>query len=411
MTVRYFVGVWILFVMSGAAIGTDLSGRVVDFNNRPLSGATVLVSTAAPREGVAVFCPSCYLDCGRTATTDADGQFTFTGLDPTLVFRLVATAKGHRSRVSDRIDPLTDRAQIALEPLPTDLTPDRVVRGRVVDAAGKPIVGAQIEPFGCQTANRRWWGSLPGVDSVSITNEKGEFIITAAEPAEAFDLEVRSPRHAAKRFGLRETGTEHELAVEDGVIVRGRLLRDGKPLAGVSVGLVQCDRSSDNFLGEYQIGTREDGSFELPFVPPNDDFYIYTTMESMKGAGALPLKRVTIGESGTINDLGDLQIGPAHILSGRIVKTDDAALREPIQLLLSREGAWDSQRAMVSGDGAFRFENVPEQEPVTFTARIPGYHLAQERNRFQQIRDWAIALFVEGPRDDIDIHFAPDFPK
>jgi hypothetical protein len=411
MTVRYLLGAWIVLFVGSVAKGNDLAGRVVDFNNRPLAGATVLVSTAAPREGVSVYCPSCYLDCGRTATTDAEGQFSFTGLDPTLVFRLVATAEGHRSRVSDRIDPLTDKAQIALEPLPTDLPPDRVVRGRIVDAAGKPVVGAQVEPFGCQTANRRWWGSLPGVDSVSITNNEGEFIITAAEPAEAFDLEVRSPRHAAKRFGLRETGKEHELDVEDGAMIRGRLIKDARPVAGVSVGLVQCDRSSDNFLGEYQIGTRDDGTFELPFVPPNDDFYIYTTMESMKGAGALPLKRVTIGESGTIIDLGDLPVGPAHALSGRIVLTNGAAFQEPIQLLLSREGAWDSQRVMVSGDGTFRFENVPEQEPVTFIARIPGYHLVQELNRFQQVRDWSIALFVEGPRDDIDIHFGPDMPK
>jgi hypothetical protein len=369
------------------------------------------VSTAAPREGVAVFCPSCYLDCGRTATTGADGEFSFTGLDPSLVFRLVATAEGHRSRVSDKIDPLTDKAQIALEPLPTDLTPDRVVRGRVIDTAGKPVIGAQVEPFGCQTTNRRWWGSLPGVDSVSITNNKGEFIITAAEPAEAFDLEVRSPRHAAKRFGLRETGIEHELAVEDGAMIRGRLLKDGKPISAVSVGFVQCDRNAETFLGGYYIGTRDDGTFELPFVPPNDEFYIYTTMDSMKGAGALPLKRVPVGESGTIIDLGDLQVGPAHTLSGRIVLTNGASLREPVQLLLSREGAWDSQRAMVGGDGTFRFENVPEQEPITLTARIPGYHLAQELNRFQQVRDWSIALFVEGPRDDIDIHFAPDAPK
>jgi hypothetical protein len=411
MTIRYLVGIWIVFVVPSVVIGSDLAGRVVDFNNRPLAGATVLVSTAAPREGVAVFCPSCYLDCGRTATTDADGQFAFSNLDPSLVFRLVATAGGHRSRVSDRIDPLIDKAQIALERLPTDLPPERVVRGRVVDTSGKPIVGAQVEPFGCQTVNRRWWGSLPGVDPVSITNENGEFIITAAEPAEAFDLEVRSPRHAAKRFGLRETGKEHELAVEDGAMIRGRLLKEGKPVAGVSVGLVQCDRGSENFLGEYRIGTREDGTFELPFVPPNDDFYIYTTMESMKGAGALPLKRVTVGKSGTHVVLGELQVGPAHTLSGRIVKTNGAAFRDPIQLLLSREGAWDSQRVMVSGDGTFRFENVPEQEPVTFTARIPGYHLVQELNRFQHVRDWSIALFVEGPRDDINIHFGPDPPK
>jgi hypothetical protein len=131
-------------------------------------------------------------------------------------------------------------------------------------------------------------------------------------------------------------------------------------------------------------------------------------MDSTKGAGALPLRRITIGESESLSDLGDLELGPTHTLSGRVVLTDGAPVPGPIQLLMSREGAWDSQRAMVGSDGAFRFENVPDQEPVTFTARIPGYHLAQERNRFQQVRDRSIAMFVERPRDDIEIFYAPE---
>jgi hypothetical protein len=393
------------------AVASDLSGRVVDFQNRPLAEATVLVNTAAPREGVAVFCPSCYADCGKRTVTDGDGRFTFSGLDPSLVFYLVATAEGHRARVSDRIDPATDTAQIALEALPTDLPPERMVRGRVIDERGKPVVGAQVNPYGCRTADRRWWGSLPGVDSVSITNASGEFIITCREPAEAFDLEVRSARHAAKRFGLRETGENHELAVEVGVLVRGRLLKADKPVPGVSVGLVQCDRSSDFFLGNYAIGTNANGEFEFAYVPTNDDFYIYTTMESMTQPASLPLRRVTIGKSGSRTDLGDLELGAAHSISGRIVLTDGAPVPGPIQLLLTREGAWDSQRVMVGSDGAFRFDNVPAQEPITLVARVPGYDIDQDRTRFQQVRELSIAFFVEGPRDDIEIFYAPVVAK
>jgi hypothetical protein len=405
---RYFFAIFIGLVGINAAGASDLSGRVVDFQNRPLAEATVLVNTAAPRQGVAVFCPSCYVDCGKRTTTDDEGRFMFNDLDPSLVFYLVATAEGHRARVSERIDPASDAAQIALEALPTDLSPERVVRGRVIDERGKQVVGAQVNPYGCQTADRRWWGSLPGVDSVSITNANGEFIITSREPAEAFDLEVRSPRHAAKRFGLLATGESHELAVEAGVLVRGRLLKDGQPVAGVSVGLVQCDRGSENFLGNYAIGTNAKGEFEFTYVPPNDDFYIYTTMESIGQPASLPLRRLRIGKSGSLADVGDLELAAAHSIFGRIVLTDGAPVPGPIQLLLTREGAWDSQRFMVDSDGAFRFENVPDQEPITLVARIPGYHLDQNRTRFQQVREWSIAFFVEGPRDDVEIFYAPD---
>ncbi len=188
-------------------------------------------------------------------------------------------------------------------------------------------------------------------------------------------------------------------------LVRGRLSNDGKPVDGVSVGLVQCDRSSETFLGTYAIGTKKDGTFEFSYVPPEDDFYIYTTMDSTMG-GALPLRRVTIGKSESLMDLGDLELREAHMLSGRNVLTDGKPVPGPIQLLLSREGAWDSQKTMLGSDGAFHFENVPGQEPVTFIARIPGYELS-DRNRMQQVQEWSVAMFVEGPRDDIEILYEP----
>ena len=62
---------------------------------------------------------------------------------------------------------------------------------------------------------------------------------------------------------------------------------------------------------------------------------------------------------------------------------------------------------IVSGDGKFRFENVPHDEPMTFYARVPGYRLASERNRFQQVSEDSIAMLVEGPREDIEIYFEP----
>jgi hypothetical protein len=131
----------------------------------------------------------------------------------------------------------------------------------------------------------------------------------------------------------------------------------------------------------------------------------------MKDGGALPLRRVNVGESGSLVDLGDLELGPAHKISGHIVLTNGALVPGPIQLLLTREGAWDSQRLMVGGDGKFEFDNVPDQEPVSLVARIPGFQLVQDLTRFQQVGDWSIALFVEGPRDDIEIFYGPEAPK
>jgi hypothetical protein len=200
----------------------------------------------------------------------------------------------------------------------------------------------------------------------------------------------------------------HQLAVENGTVVRGRLLKAGKPASGVQVGLVQTDRSAEGFLGKSEIGSQVDGGFEFTYVPAHTDYYIYTEMSSMGGAGSLPLRRVTSGDDDSVVELGDVELGSAVTLAGHIELTDGQPLHGPIQLLLGREGAWDSQTMMVQDDGQFRFENVPNSEPVSLVARVPGYRLAASRNHFQQTRVNSLAMFVEGPRDDLVIYYEPE---
>lgn len=396
--------------LTAAVLANDLEGVVTDSEGQPIRDATVMISTAAPRVGVSIFCPSCYADCGRKVRTGDDGRFVLLSLDPALKFRIVVTAEGYRAQRSELIDPVFGATSVQLAQPPAEVPPAQMVRGRVVDTAGKPVVGAVVEPFGCKRADRRWWGSLPGVDPLSVTNQEGEFFITCVEPAEAFDLEVQSPRHAKRRFELIPTGNDAEknkLTVESGVIVRGRLVRDGNPVSGASLGLVDVDRGGDSFVGHFEIATNAQGLFEFFYMPPQMDYYLYTLMERQPEIGALPLRRVTVDKSDTVMELGDLELGAAHIVQGRILLTDGKSLPGPIQLLLGREGAWDSQRVMVAGDGVFRFDNVPHEESVTLSIRIPGYRLASNRNRFQQVREWSIAMHVDGPREDVEIWFEP----
>ena len=63
----------------------DLVGRVLSAHTgEPLAGAHVYIYTAAVRKGTSPFCPSCYVDCGKSATTDAEGRFAIESLDPDL---------------------------------------------------------------------------------------------------------------------------------------------------------------------------------------------------------------------------------------------------------------------------------------------------------------------------------------
>ena len=63
-------------VATGAVIGGA--------TQKPIAGATILVHSAGVRTGYDLFCPTCYLECGKRAVTDAKGGFSIPGLSPAL---------------------------------------------------------------------------------------------------------------------------------------------------------------------------------------------------------------------------------------------------------------------------------------------------------------------------------------
>ena len=411
MNIRSILACIVIVAFSQAAHARDFVGKVIDQTGRPVADATVIVISAQPRTGRATTCPTCYEDCGRTAKTGPDGQYVMLEFDTTLSYRLAAIADGRRAHLVEGVVPTGRPINFSLEALPMELPPGTRVRGRVLDPAGKPIAGALVEPKSRQVGTRTSFGALTqyGVDPVAVTNSKGEFLITSTEPADGFGLDVKAPRFAPKRFELLPTGDDVEknkLAVDEGGAVRGRLVRDGKPAEGALVGVAHIDRSSRVFAGHFETSTDADGKFEFQYLP-KVDFYLYTQMGGPKGQGALPIDFLPLANATAPREMGDLELGPAHTLSGRIVLTDRPRLPSAYTLSLGRQGAWDPQQVNVFGEGAFRFEDVPHDESVTLTVRIPGYRVASRGNRFQQTSATAIALHVDQPREGIEIVFEP----
>ena len=77
--------VCLLIICSVSFASADtLRGTVEDADGGPIVGARVDVSTAAPKVGPSLYCPSCYTDCAKFTKTDEQGQFVFDSLDPTL---------------------------------------------------------------------------------------------------------------------------------------------------------------------------------------------------------------------------------------------------------------------------------------------------------------------------------------
>lgn len=398
----------LLTALPGADSGYDLTGTVLTAEGQSLGGASVFISTARPRKGRGILCPSCYADCAKSAKTAEDGRFRIESLDRELLFRVLVVAEGAAPQFVEDVDPAKKPIEVRLARLPEDVAPKDTFHGRVLDQRGKPIVGASVEPFGYKTPNRRWWGPNREVDPLAVTNLHGEFLITCRAPTEEIDVQVTAPRHAARIYQSLPTGAKgHELTLEDGAIVTGAILEDGQPVEGIVVGLCQTDRASASFLGPMSIATDEHGRFTFDAVYPQNEFYIYTTMLSGKGRGTIPIERFAVGESNTSLELGEFHLQATHRVSGRVVLSDGKSLPEPTHLLVSREEAWDSQQLALKPRGGFTVEGLPT-EAIEFSVRLAGYRLAPNRNRFQIVGHGGVAVFVDRDRDDLEIVLEPD---
>src|SRR5664279_604791 len=85
--------------------GASLTGTVLDSNDKPLAGVTVMVYHAGVKVGYSTFCPSCYVDCGKRAITDVKGTFEIKELAPDLWFALLAARDGYVPKITQPIDP------------------------------------------------------------------------------------------------------------------------------------------------------------------------------------------------------------------------------------------------------------------------------------------------------------------
>jgi hypothetical protein len=63
--------------------------------------------------------------------------------------------------------------------------------------------------------------------------------------------------------------TVHDLKLGPGVVVAGKVVKDGKPLAGVALCLIQQERHAERVLGKFTISTDEQGVFAFVNVPPD----------------------------------------------------------------------------------------------------------------------------------------------
>lgn len=351
--------------------GPSIEGIVSSPDGKKLDDVRVDVSTAAPKVGRGIFCPSCYLDCGKWTTTDEEGRFSIKNVNALLKFRLVVTTPGRRTLQTKLIDPLDGPLSLTMEEQPKDIDDARMVSG-LVTQEGVPVAGALVEPHGAKTAERRWWGRVDGVDP-TVTDSDGYFAIVLPDDFMAVDIQVTGHGFCGEQLALLEPGRETlPIEVRTGATIVGRVEFEGKPVVGLSLAVVQLERGVTDgfFIAAVGDVTDDAGRFEFRHLPPDQRYCIYSLAGESKRTDSrqiLTTKTFTAPSTGKIRDLGSLEVSSPFSIRGRVECIDSQPLPESLKLSFGRDPAWDLIEVPVQNDGSFEVTGLP---PETYEIRI-----------------------------------------
>ena len=344
-----------------AAERVTATGTVIDeATNQPVPNATVMVYSAGVKKGYDLFCPTCYVDCGKRATTNETGAFTIANLSGDLVFKLLVIHEGHSSSFINKVDPAigpTPPAKLKSRTAPAD--PAQSVRGRLTDAKNLPVRDAVITQQGIIFEQGRSFGDRDWIDLVVVSNANGEFEMAYSKPAKSMILQV-APRGMAPKLVALPTGAKpHAITVTDGATIRGRLVHDGKPVANAEFGLTTHSRAGGTVFQDIRIGTNENGEFAITNVPAGRVWDLYPTMDSLAPKGlAAKVTHVATKDDGQEIDIGDVIASPSHTLRGKIQLSDGAPIPPNMRVNIFADRVSDRQTLTLPPDGTFEFKGL-----------------------------------------------------
>lgn len=356
-----------------------LSG-VVTLGEKPLAGVPVIIQGTGEQ----------FLPAVRVVT-DAKGRYLASGLLPVRTY--VGPAEGLEPRIRARRGPMAveqgEPSSIDLSRNPDgtlDLTLTRapMIAGRVVDADGKPVAGAQVQVV---LAGRSVYDFMH--EATARTSADGRYAVPAPpfEPSESVNVAVSVPRHSTVRSKAFSIGTgNHKVDVTLPPLqpVTLRVVdRGGKPVPNAVVAFAASEeiagfRDARALLTHPFVtrASRADASGEvhLQLAPGSYDFAAeaenYQTGSIAQRNVARP---ATIG----------LTLEQAFAIRGRVHR-DGAGVDNVVIRLLENEGMHRERSATTGADGrfelpglapgkyrlgAFKYEELIQR---TFDAEAPG---------------------------------------
>jgi protocatechuate 3,4-dioxygenase beta subunit len=213
-----------------------ISGRVLGVEG-PVPGVTVQLEGAA-------WIPS--------ATTDARGDFQLEGLCPGAY---VVTA---RREARYAVREVLMRAGQDVESVELILGASLRLSGRVTDASGRPIAGAEVLVVGSEPRRRRTVQTRPG----------GDFLIEPLTPG-SYQLWIQAEHYVPEYLPARvlQASEALHITLQDAVRLEGHTVDEkGAPVEGATLRLVSLD--GERFRASTSVQSGTDGAFALEVPKP-----------------------------------------------------------------------------------------------------------------------------------------------
>ena len=320
-----------------------LEGIVLDGEDHPVGGATVVLASNPPREAI----------------TEADGGFAFdalVGRQYTLVARAKAGIAG----------PVTARLTAKSPPVEMHLRPAAKVTVAVATSDGKPVDGATVE--------------LRGENTQREATKNGSAVFATVVPG-GYQVAAWSD-HTARTLQWATVGageTQVKLVLVPGAAVSGKVVDGhGAPVAGARVtfhGASDWSQQADPRRDAVVSGP--DGAFKFPAVAAGS--FRFVAAHDSYAPGTSPL--ITLdgkNERGGIT----IEVAGGATVRGRVVD----AQKQPVSGARVRIGV-SSRRGMIfapprqaySDDrGAFEIRGLPRRELAAVALHETGASLTKE---------------------------------
>jgi hypothetical protein len=304
-----------------------LEGQVLDAQDHPVGGATVVLGSSPP----------------RTATTEGDGSFAFDGLVGRPYTVVARAAQGVAGPVTAR---LTERS----EPLVLRLRAGATLTVDAVGLDAKPLDGATIE--------------LRGVDRQTATTAKGVAKFAPVAPG-MYEVVGFAPGTAHAYATARVAGeTKVRIMLAPGAPASGRVVDDrGTPVSGAQVIFAEAGSfraQADPHLDGVTTGP--DGVFRFPALPAGSFRFVANHPDHAPGTS--PLVALDGGERTGID-----HARRGAVVRGKVVDTAKRPVSGRVRVgersgTSGRRGGarQPAHRAYTDAQGAFELRGLPRGE-------------------------------------------------